>query len=177
MTFPDTSGPDVYGNAYVDYGYSGETTQGNTTMTDDLVQEHANGTTVKPEDLLGYHNHGAQDDYLNQRAGMFRTNKPSPKYDVAVSRPVPSASSPLITAPGLLAGWAFRETSGTAGAVIRLRSGLDVNQPVILAIALAANESTRDFPGLPVELPKGLYLELVSGTIEGNIFTRETRNV
>lgn len=176
MTQPDTSGRDVWGAPYTDYANTGDTVVGNATIEDVVTHQEANGHTVNPDELTGYHNVGHTDDYLNQNAGLFRTNKPTQVVHVSVSRPVPGVSSQLITAPGLLVGWAFRETAG-ASAVLRLRSGVDVSQAIVLSIALAANESTRDFPPLPIEFRRGLFLEVVSGTIEGNIFTQEDRHV
>ena len=175
MTQPDTQG-NVYGAAR-NYGASGGTFHDGITMEDAPTQDTANGTPMDAGKFLdALHNVGVLDDHLNQRAGDYRTNKPTASYPVAVCRPFAGVSGVLLSAAGLLAGWNLVETAG-ATAKIRIRSGIDINQPVLLTVTLAANESTRDFPPLPIEYKGGLYLELVTGAIEGSIYTRETRHV
>lgn len=74
----------------------------------------------------------------------------------------------------LLCGWSVRETTGAAAAVFRLHDGRDVNEPVLASANLAANESIRDnfaTPGLRVTTG-GIFLEVVSGSIEGVIYVR-----
>lgn len=175
MTQPDTQG-NIY-NPAQDYSSSGEIFHDALTMDDVQTQGAANGSPMDAQKYMdALQNVGALDDYLNRRAGEYRTNKPSLSYTVAVCRPIGGGSGVLLTAPGLLAGWNFVETAG-ASAKIRIRSGMDNNQPVVLVVTLGANESTRDFPPLPIEYKAGLYLELVSGAIEGAIYTQETRRV
>lgn len=91
------------------------------------------------------------------------------------ARPVTLAGSPvasqkIATTSGRLVGCALRETTGAAGAVIRLRHGIDVNGEVLVPITLAAGESTRDAWPLAVSFIDGLYFELVSGAVEGAVF-------
>jgi hypothetical protein len=174
MTQPDTQG-DVYGDAR-NFNNNGETLEGGISVMTSPVQDTANGETVDPSALLNYHNVGHTDDYLNQNAGLTRTNKPSRAYQVAVARPVAGVSGIVVTSAGLVSGWSFAETAG-ATAKIRIRSGIDVNQAVLMVLTLSANESTRDFLTLPVEFKAGLYLELVSGAVEGVIYTVESRRV
>lgn len=68
---------------------------------------------------------------------------------------------------GRLAGFSFRETAGDA-AVIRLRDGFDTSGGLIATTSLAANESVRDwFMPDGISFGSGLYVEILSGTIEG----------
>jgi hypothetical protein len=82
----------------------------------------------------------------------------------------PGSSGLLDGAGGRVVWWAWRETSGTAGAVLRLWDGSGPNGGLLVPISLNAGESTRDFPGwhsLPYRT--GLFLELVVGSIEGQV--------
>lgn len=70
-----------------------------------------------------------------------------------------------------VAGYAIRETSGTAGAVVRLLDGFDSNGDLLVPINLSANESVRDwFQPTGISYGAGLYVQVVSGTIEGTVF-------
>jgi hypothetical protein len=92
----------------------------------------------------------------------------------ATPRPIrANQSGPLSTSAGRLAGYSVRETSGTAAAVLRLRDGEDVSDPgnILITISLSAGESTRDwYLPLGVSFTAGLYVEIVSGAIEGAAF-------
>jgi hypothetical protein len=75
-------------------------------------------------------------------------------------------------------GFALRETSGVTPAVIRLRDGMDPSATIVLPISLAAGESRADY--LPydsgIRFTNGLYFEIVSGAVEGSVFTMGTYN-
>lgn len=78
----------------------------------------------------------------------------------------------VTTGGGLLAGYAFRETSGTAGAVIRILDGSEpANGNLLVPISLSAGESTRDWY-LPSAIGyiNGIYVQVVSGAVEGVVF-------
>lgn len=73
-------------------------------------------------------------------------------------------------AAGRIVYFAFRETSGTAKAVIRLWDGSGAKGKLLLPLALAEGTSTASFPGfhsLPYTI--GLYLQVVTGTVEGSV--------
>lgn len=92
-------------------------------------------------------------------------------------RPGPARPIPIAMSSGgavVLFAVAIRETSGTAGAVIRLRNGTDANGEVVVPISLNPGESIRDsWPNLGVIMEGGLFPELVSGSIEGAYFIRD----
>lgn len=76
--------------------------------------------------------------------------------------------------PGRLAGFVLRETSGVNPALVRLHDSahtLDSAGDLVSIISLSANESARDWmmPG-GISFAYGLYVEIVSGTIEGVIY-------
>lgn len=102
---------------------------------------------------------------------------PIRRSDITVVPGTAVTSSRQLLASGnvvALCGWALAETTGTAGATVRIHDGLDANEAVFARINLASNESTRDMWGYPgVKCTSGnLYLEVVSGSIEGVIFWR-----
>lgn len=83
--------------------------------------------------------------------------------------PLPGASGNVTAAgAGVLVGFTVRETAGTA-AVLRLRDGS--GGMILAVISLVAGESVRE--QLPeVVFSSRVYLELVSGTVEGTVFIR-----
>lgn len=88
------------------------------------------------------------------------------------ARPIPIAMAS--TGAVVLFGLAVRETSGTAGAVVRLHNGTDVNGEVVVPVSLNAGESVRDaWPPLGVIMEGGIFPELVSGAVEGAYFIRD----
>ena len=155
---------------------STQTFYGDTTMNNHQLQSYPSGVYAEPEELIGYENTGVQDDYLTRNPGKFNT-KVQAEYSVATSRLIPGASGAILTAPAHLSGWGVRETSGVSPALIRFRDGTDVGNPSLLTISLAPGESARDFLTLPIQATRAIFLEIVSGTVEGNIYTVEKRYV
>ena len=71
-----------------------------------------------------------------------------------------------------LLGWSIRETSGAATATFRLRDGNNAAAVMLANANLAANESIRDFwfpAGILVATGR-IYLEIVSGSVEGVLY-------
>ena len=96
----------------------------------------------------------------------------------AVSAFTLSGSSQIVASPPSPAngairryyGLSIRETTGSAGAVVRVWGNTAASGLLLDTIALAAGESTReDYPGRGLAAPLGIYLEVVSGTIEGTV--------
>lgn len=81
-----------------------------------------------------------------------------------------NGSGAIATGRTRFAGLALRETAG-APAVVRIRDGVDTQGGIVWPVSLAAGESIRDY--LPVDsaikLNNGLYVEIVSGTVEGTV--------
>ena len=83
---------------------------------------------------------------------------------------LPAASGVLYNRAGCLLLHATRETTGTGSAVYRLYDGSNTGGKVVLPVSLTASESTRDFFGrCVIPFHQGLFYELVSGTIEGDV--------
>jgi len=157
------------------YGATGNYDNAVSDADDNLQDTGGNGEFATPEQLVGFlENVGHLNDYLNHYAHLFRT-KVKETYTVSVSRPVVGASGVILPGSALVTGVNFAETAG-APAKLRIRNGQDVGQPILLTIALAANTSSLIHFASPVEASKGLFLELVSGNVEGSIFTLENRN-
>jgi hypothetical protein len=157
------------------YGATGHYDDASSDADDNLQDTGGNGEFATPEQLVGYlENVGHLNDYLNQNAHLFRT-KVQETYTVSVSRPVIGASGVILPGSALLTGINFAETAGAA-AKVRIRNGQDAGQPILMTIALAANASVLQQFASPIESAKGLFLEVVSGNVEGAVFTLEKRN-
>lgn len=99
------------------------------------------------------------------------------KSDIAPAPGGALTASAIMPAAGnvkALLGWALAETTGTAGASIRLRDGLDAKAQVFARINLSSNESTRDTlaPTGIVCTTGEIFLEWISGSIEGVLYWR-----
>jgi hypothetical protein len=86
---------------------------------------------------------------------------------------VNGASQRLSASIGRLAGFSFTETTAVQGATakVRLHDGIDVNGDTLMTITLGANESAREwFLPQGISFETGLYVEVISGSIEGTVF-------
>jgi hypothetical protein len=82
----------------------------------------------------------------------------------------PAISGVVDGRAGHIVYWALRETSGTNPAMFRLWDGSNNQGSMIAPFSLDPGESIRENSGmhsLPYRV--GLYLEILSGTIEGQI--------
>lgn len=93
----------------------------------------------------------------------------------------PATVSPVFTSGvvlsgrGVLRGYSFRETSGTAAAVLRVRAGFNATANLIASVSLVAGESVRDYFGESgLRADTGLYVEVVSGVVEGSVWYQGT---
>lgn len=80
------------------------------------------------------------------------------------------SSGLLDNTAGRITWHAWRETTGTSPAVIRLWDGTGTGGKLLVPVSLLAGQSTRDYTGehaMPYQT--GLYLEVVSGTVEGQV--------
>jgi hypothetical protein len=149
---------------------------GDTSISNHQLQRDSEGVYATPDELVGYSGIGVDDDYFTRNPGNYNT-KPRGKYTIAVSRKLPGATGPIVTAPAHVTGWSVRETTGLSSALIRFRDGTDIGNPDFLTVSLAPGESARDFLPLPIETTRAVFLEIVTGAVDGNLFTVETRNV
>lgn len=77
----------------------------------------------------------------------------------------------LYTGTGVLLGWSFTETTGSAAAELTLNDGADDTCPEFFDITLSSGQSTRDYPpGNGLMIYTGLFLEVVSGSVKGTIW-------
>lgn len=70
------------------------------------------------------------------------------------------------------AGYSLRETTGAAPAVVRFRDGLDVSGVVVVTVQVPAGLSANVFltPDTAVPFSVGVFVEVVSGALEGSLF-------
>jgi len=160
------------------YGFTGGPPDGiaflpDSGITDTQIQDTADGIYATPEEQAGYPDHANPQDLMSVRPGDFYTQAPVKPEKRVVYRPVSAAGGILVIGVGALGGFSFRETAGST-AVIRLRDGNSTAGDLISTIGLAANESIRDWFALPgVTYKYGLYIEVVTGTIEGALYLVE----
>lgn len=84
--------------------------------------------------------------------------------------PATAASTGLVGFGVQFHGWSFRETAGAA-ASCRVRDGRDATGAILATIGLAANASDHEWLGdAGVTADVGLYLEVVSGSVEGAVY-------
>lgn len=93
------------------------------------------------------------------------------------ARPVPvglsaGGTTRPATSDGSLVGFALRETTGAAAAVVELRES-DAAGPLLVPITLTAGASVREWfaPG-GVNFSNGLFVVVVSGSVDGSVFLR-----
>lgn len=84
-----------------------------------------------------------------------------------------TVSGVLVAGIRSLCGWAACESTGKAAAKFILRDGKDSTGIMLLPVTLSAEQSTREFLGqeaIPVT-SGSLYLEMIAGSIEGQVTT------
>lgn len=96
---------------------------------------------------------------------------------VVKAYPIPASSGPAgpQAAAGDIAycGISVRETTGTTAAVIRVRSGGAAGGTILDTFALAAGASATSTYGYQgVDAGMGVYVEIVSGAVEGSVKVR-----
>ena len=83
---------------------------------------------------------------------------------------LPKASGLVLGRSGCLLVHSVRETSGSAAAAIRLYDGANASGQLMLSIGLAAGEaSTLSYERCVLPFKTSLYLDVVSGAIEGAV--------
>ena len=153
-----------------------DTYYGDVTMTDDQIQSSAESTYASGVDLAQYHDyHNMPDkvDIMGEHPRRFRTNKVKELLVYSKYRQLFPGGGMTVPHACLISGLAIYESSGAATATIRFRDGGDATSPEIMTINLAANESIRDFLSHPIRVTRGIYVEAVSGSFAGTIFTLE----
>jgi hypothetical protein len=83
-----------------------------------------------------------------------------------------TGNNQITSTAGRLMGFTVAETTGTAGAAVRLYSGTDNTGTRLSTVALAANESVRDWfgPGGITVGASGVFVERVSGNTTVTVY-------
>lgn len=77
----------------------------------------------------------------------------------------------LIQGRGVLTGWAVKETTGAAPAVLNVWDGTDNRGLLLAPVNLASNESNREwFSDWGVAFSRGLFVEVTSGSVSGALW-------
>lgn len=69
---------------------------------------------------------------------------------------------------GIYCGFTIRETAGST-AVVRIYDNTAASGTLLDTIGLAANESAREFYPGGIWVSTGIYVDIVSGAVEGSI--------
>lgn len=78
---------------------------------------------------------------------------------------------PILKTSGILAGFSFAESTGSASASFKLYDGLDRSGQLIAVINLNDSESVRDWFGVfGVYFQTGLTIDVISGSVEGAVY-------
>lgn len=73
----------------------------------------------------------------------------------------------------ILHGWSVLESTGSAGAKLRIRDGGSVAGSVVARIGLASGASSALLSDdLGIRITSGLYVEIVSGSVEVTLYVR-----
>lgn len=105
------------------------------------------------------------------------------EVDVGGQEPARPLQVPTTTASRLLAqgrwivyGWSFRETTGAAAAIWELYDGYDDTGELVASTGLAqATSDSQALMDVGVLMERGVYLNVVSGSITGSVWARRVR--
>lgn len=85
------------------------------------------------------------------------------------SMPMTGSDQSIKTGLGYLVGYSVRETTGAARAVLRLLDGTSTSGELLETISLAEGESASDTYSFPIKVTSGIYVDVVSGAVEGAV--------
>lgn len=92
------------------------------------------------------------------------------KQDPWLSKTFTGSNQLIRTGRGTYGGYTIRETAG-ATAVVRIWDNTSASGTLLETFALAANGSAAQEYNWGVAAQTGIYVEIVSGTVEGSIRT------
>lgn len=125
----------------------------------DRLEAHATAITLALE-------HGL--DSIHSELASSRNAVPLKGAEYRSLVTAAGAGARVMSSPGVIAGYAARETSGAAPALIRLHDGADINGDVVMSIALTGGQALQNwFLPRGISLTYGLFVEVVAGAIEG----------
>jgi hypothetical protein len=84
-----------------------------------------------------------------------------------------SADAPLVGMGGRLMGWAVRESTGAAAAVVDIYDGASVGGTRVVPAAVGAGGFAAVYFGdLGIDIEQGLYVHIVSGSADVTCYFR-----
>lgn len=75
----------------------------------------------------------------------------------------------VVTGPTVYRGFAVDETSTSVSAKLRIYDGVSAAGKLIDVIQLSADESAREYYESGIRCADGLYVDVVSGSVEGSL--------
>lgn len=130
-----------------------------------------------PDELLDYSGNDpvTVEGLFTDKPGQFYV-EPARTREAGVYRTIPNVSGFVTSGAGRIAGTGFRETTGAAGATVKLHDGHDASAPAFLEIVLGPSESARDWflPG-GIVYRQALFIS-VAGSISGGVYFAEDVN-
>lgn len=88
----------------------------------------------------------------------------------ASALPISGSSQSLgVGVPSLYYGFTLRETTASATATVRIYDGTTAAGTLLETVKLASGESAREFYNGGIRVGTGVYVSIVSGTVEGSV--------
>lgn len=148
---------------------------GDTTMVDSQPQTTTDLDVASGDELARYTGGVAPVDVLddpNLAADFYTATDAGGYATTGDYRPV-MVSGIAVTGPCYLAGYNFIDTTtGATAFLVIIHDGLDAAAPPVAYVNLSNPQS---WPNLPLRLRFGCYIEFVSGTPRGHIYTVGSR--
>lgn len=143
---------------------------GDSTMDNDVIQEHAESDYATADEMVHYIPPEMVNDYLRVHGERFRV-KTTRTENRLYSRQI-IMSTMVDSGPGIIGGFSFMELTGTAPALVSFHDGIDANAAVILEVPLLAGRGERFLfgPESGIHYRYGLYVSIDSGAVRGNFF-------
>jgi hypothetical protein len=146
---------------------------------DNPPRQEGTGHYASAEELLDFTAAALPDSVFEKFPGLYYDqveSKDEPDYFESLNyRQIPFGggwtNSP---GPGLLAGFNLDEAAGAA-AYVRIHDGYDANAPILASVRLLANTSKESWPSKPIRYRFGIYVEVVTGTIDGVIYLSQLK--
>lgn len=138
------------------------------------AQYAVEGADPTTQELLNYSTVPLPDGVVDEWPGLFYTEKTGQIYQSSNYRPIPAVGGfTNIPAPGILTGISIAETAGAA-AYVRLHDGYDANAPLLCVIKLLAGTSqTINLGNVRPRFRYGVFVEVVTGTVEGTLYANQ----
>lgn len=156
------------------YTAADDATQPGTEIVNSQLQNNPSGNAATGDELAAFAGPDLVPDLVDHMPGRTYTQYVDTTTEGGDYRPLPTVNGLVASSGVYLAGWNIIETTtGAAPFTVRLRDGLDIGAPVFATIN-QTNGSRWLMPG-GIRTRFGLFVEIVAGSVEGNLYTRTVR--